>query len=710
MITKKAIYKSPVWLILLIISSVFVAEAFVMFFLFMFSVPSIQMWIMLDAILLTILISPAIYFFGFRPLIVHINERKRAEENTRYAFTELDQIFQTAADGMRIIDKNFNILRMNETLAMLSGISKEDAKGKKCFEMFPGSQCHTPDCSLRQILNGKERVEIESVKQRKDGVKIDCIVTVTPYRNYNGELIGIVEDFKDITARKRAEEEAKTLRKQIEFILGATKTGLAIIDAEFNIRYIDPEWQKIYGNPKGWKCYKYFMDNDRICHGCGVKKALDTKTITVTEEVLPKEKNRPVQVTTIPFQNEKGEWLVAEVNVDISERKKLEQQLLQAQKMEAVGQLAGGIAHDFNNILTTIIGYGNLIQMEIPKDSPQYIYISHILHSAQRASNLIQALLAFSRKQIISPKPVNLNEIIRILEKLLSRIIGEDIALSTSLSEEDLIVMADATLIEQVLMNLATNARDAMPEGGSLSIHTDKIKMDSTFINAHGYGKPGLYALVSVEDTGHGMDHKTQEKIFEPFFTTKEIGKGTGLGLSIVYGIVKQHEGYINVYSEIGKGTTFRIYLPMIETKTEDEQAVEMPPLRGSAETVLLAEDDIQVRELTKQVLTEFGYNVLIAEDGQDAIQIFSENKDKIDLLIFDVIMPKKNGKEAYNEIRKMRPDIKAIFMSGYTADIVHKKGILDEGLDFLPKPLSPHELLKKVKEVLTDNGLMTNY
>lgn len=700
MMKKIDIYISPLRLILLIIASVFIVEALIMLSIYLFT-PTLQIWILLDAVLLTILISPAIYFFGFRPLIAHINERKRAEENVRHALTELDQIFQTAADGMRIIDKNFNIIRMNETLAQLSGFSAEEAKGKKCYEMFPGSQCHTPDCSLRQILKGNDRVEIESVKKRRDGVNIDCIVTVTPFRDYTGKLIGIVEDFKDITTRKLAEQEVKTLKKQIEFILGATKTGLDIIDSEYNIIYIDPEWKKVYGNPNGKKCYEYFMGSNQICRDCSANNALETKTITVTEKILVKEGNRPVQVTTIPFQNEKGEWMVAEVNVDISERKKLEQQLLQAQKMEAVGQLAGGIAHDFNNILTTIIGYGSLLQMEISRKSHLNTYTSHILYSAQRASHLTQALLAFSRTQIINPKPVNLNDIILTLEKILSRIIGEDIELSTSLSEEDLIIMADATLIEQVLMNLVTNARDAMPDGGNLIITTERAKMNSEFIHTHGFGKPGFYALVSVKDTGYGMDLKTQEKIFEPFFTTKETGKGTGLGLSVVYGIIKQHEGYINVYSEIGKGTIFRIYLPLMDKKIEGEQTTDIPPLEGSLETILLAEDDVEVRKLNKQILCEFGYEVMEAEDGEQAVRLFHENKDKIALIIFDVIMPKKNGKEAYDEIRKINPNIKAIFTSGYTADIVHKKGILDEGLDFLSKPVSPQSFLKKVKEVL---------
>lgn len=339
--------------------------------------------------------------------------------------------------------------------------------------------------------------------------------------------------------------------------------------------------------------------------------------------------------------------------------------------------------------------------MEISRKSHLHTYTSHILYSAQRASHLTQALLAFSRKQIINPKPVNLNDIILTFEKILSRIIGEDIELSTSLSEEDLIIMADATLIEQILMNLVTNARDAMPEGGNLIISTEKTRINSEFIHAHGFGKSGFYALVSVKDTGYGMDLKTQAKIFEPFFTTKETGKGTGLGLSVVYGIIKQHEGYINVYSEIGKGTIFRIYLPLIDKIIEGEQTTDISPLEGSLETVLLAEDDVEVRRLYKQILCEFGYEVLEADDGEQAVRLFHENKDRIALIIFDVIMPKKNGKEAYDEIKKINPNIKTIFTSGYTADIVHKKGILDEGLDFLSKPVSPQGLLKKVKEVL---------
>jgi signal transduction histidine kinase/CheY-like chemotaxis protein len=409
-----------------------------------------------------------------------------------------------------------------------------------------------------------------------------------------------------------------------------------------------------------------------------------------------------VLLTTTIVRDEQGEIVAYRgIMKDITERKKLEEQLLQAQKMEAIGQLAGGVAHDFNNILTAIIGFANLLKTETSEDDILRSYVTPILNSAERAANLTQALLAFSRRQIISPKTVNLNEIIQGLERLLSRVIGEDIELSTVLTDKDLIVMADSSQIEQVLMNLATNSRDAMPDGGKLTISTKLVEFDNEFIKAHGFGRPGAYALVSVEDTGQGMDEKTRERIFEPFFTTKDVGKGTGLGLSMVYGIIKQHDGYINVSSKHNIGTIFNIYLPLIKSDVEETKLEDLLVLKGGTETVLVAEDDESVRKLIREVLLGYGYKVIEAGDGEEAVSRFKENKDNIQLLILDVIMPKKNGKEAYDEIKEIKPDIKTIFTSGYNVDIIHKKGILDEGLDFILKPILPDELLRKMREVL---------
>ena len=386
---------------------------------------------------------------------------------------------------------------------------------------------------------------------------------------------------------------------------------------------------------------------------------------------------------------------------DITDRKQLEIQLLHAQKMEAVGELAGGVAHDFNNILTAIIGYGNLLKMKLDASDPLHLYVEHILTSSEKAANLTQSLLAFSRKQVINPKPLNLNSVVEKTEKLLSRLIGEDIRLQTLFHNRDLIVMADSMQMEQILMNLVTNARDAMPHGGNLIIETRAVYLDGEYVRKHAGEKPGMYALISVSDTGVGMDRDLKERIFEPFFTTKEVGKGTGLGLAIVYGIIKQHDGFIEIDSEPGKGTTFRILLPLIAETQEEQKSPDYIQVKKGSETLLLVEDDMMVRELNRDVLQKFGYTVIVAEDGEEALLRYEQNKGRIQMLLLDVILPKKNGKEVYDAIVAQEPDIKTLFMSGYTDDLLHKKGVLDKEISFISKPVSPMKLLQKVREVL---------
>jgi CheY-like chemotaxis protein len=293
---------------------------------------------------------------------------------------------------------------------------------------------------------------------------------------------------------------------------------------------------------------------------------------------------------------------------------------------------------------------------------------------------------------------------IKETKTILSRIIGENIEILIVLKDDDLIVMADSSQLELVLINLATNAMDAMQDGGSLIIRTERVELDNKFIKTHGYGKPGPYAFLSIEDSGQGIDEETRARIFEPFFTTKEVGKGTGLGLSIVFGIIRQHDGYINLSSEPGRGTTFNLYLPLIKSTVKEEKETIFPTSKKGTETILLTEDDVLVRELIREVLTGAGYIVVDAKDGEDALRVFNENKKNIQLLILDVVMPKKNGKEVYEKIKATNPDIKAIFISGYDANIFYKKGILEEGFNFIQKPVLPDELLKKVREVL-DKG-----
>lgn len=403
-----------------------------------------------------------------------------------------------------------------------------------------------------------------------------------------------------------------------------------------------------------------------------------------------------------------GERYILGLTHDITAKKRAEEdrenlktQLLQSQKMDAVGQLAGGIAHDFNNILTAIMGYGHILKMKMKYDDPLRIYPDRMLEAAERAANLTQSLLAFSRKQIIKPRPVDVNGIIGQVDRIFLSTIKEDIEFRTVLAPDDLIVMVDPGQIEQALVNLVVNAVDAMREGGTLTITTGLATFDNKFIKSRGYGKPGKYARISVTDTGIGIGKEIRKKIFEPFFTTKEVGKGTGLGLSMVHGIIKEHDGYIDVRSERGKGATFEIYIPLSEEGIGEIQYVEPPSFDQGTETILLAEDEKNVRSYIKQFLEDFGYKVIEAVDGKDAVNRFMSTKDRIDLLLFDVIMPKKNSKEAYDLIKKQSPDSKILFMSGYAADVIHQKGFVEREIDFILKPVSPIELLKKIREVL---------
>jgi signal transduction histidine kinase/DNA-binding response OmpR family regulator len=405
----------------------------------------------------------------------------------------------------------------------------------------------------------------------------------------------------------------------------------------------------------------------------------------------------------LAFQPSKGK--VAVVLNDATYRKKIEEERLRWQKLESVGQLAGGIAHDFNNMLTAIIGYASFLGEKIGTASPLKPYVDQILSASEKSANLTKQLLAFSRKQMISPKVTDLNELIIKTQTLLKRLIGEDIEFKISLTDKLLTAMVDGGQIEQVLLNLCTNARDAMPRGGLLNISTGILELDEKNMKTHGLDQPGRYALISVTDTGTGLDEMARQRIFEPFFTTKEIGKGTGLGLAIVYGIIKQHNGYITVYSDSMKGTTFNIYFPLIESPAENALTKEVIAPIGGTETILVTEDSDEVRALITHVLQEFGYTVIEAVDGEDAISKFKENKDRIELGILDIIMPKKSGKEASEAIRNIKPGVKLLFISGYTADIITKAGINEKGGYFIQKPITPNNLLEKVREILDKKG-----
>jgi len=384
---------------------------------------------------------------------------------------------------------------------------------------------------------------------------------------------------------------------------------------------------------------------------------------------------------------------------DITERQKLEEQLHQSQKMESIGALAGGVAHDFNNILTVIIGNAALLQMNIKRESPLMTYLQQILDASERAAGLTRGLLAFSRKHAITLVPVDLNSVVQNIKKLLLMVIGEGHELTITPSSQKLTVLADVGQLEQVLMNLAVNAHDAVPEGGKITISTGSETLDFEAASAAGV-LPGNYATIIFSDNGSGIAKENLERIFEPFFTTKAQGKGTGLGLSIVYGIVRQHNGHIKVYSEVGYGTTFRIYLPLThEPQAHAEDTTQLFP-RGT-ETILVAEDDDNVRKIVVDILEAYGYRTIVAVAGDDAVAKFQEHQDEISLSFLDAIMPRKNGWQVYEEIQRIKPGTKVLFTSGYTDEIIRKQNIMAERFQILTKPVSPSLLLTKLREVL---------
>ena len=408
----------------------------------------------------------------------------------------------------------------------------------------------------------------------------------------------------------------------------------------------------------------------------------------------------PVEVSLSNIETEQGFFAIAFVS-DISQRKALEGQLLQAQKMEAVGRLAGGVAHDFNNMLTVISGYNRMILDELSPVDPLRGYAEEVLKAAERAGALTNQLLAFSRRQIIQPRVMNVNSVVGQTEKMLHRLLGEDIHLTFDLKAEQGNIRADPNQIVQAIVNLAVNARDAMPTGGRISVETSNVHLDETYVQTHLGVQPGEFVMIAMSDTGHGIDAATRQHIFEPFFTTKQQGKGTGLGLATVYGMVKQAGGDIWVYSEVAKGTTFKLYFPRVQDAVSESTAGEADKRTSVGETLLVVEDENAVRDLTVKMLKQLGYTVLAAASGAEALEISQGHTGRIAALVTDVVMPQMSGRQVADELRTARPDMKVLYLSGYTESTVIHHGVLDSGVDFLPKPFSREALGSKVHEIL---------
>ena len=568
--------------------------------------------------------------------------------------------------------------------------------------------------TLQNYLDGRIPAYVTEYRLRhRDGSYRWVLSRGACLRDSEGRPYRMAGSHTDITDKKRVLEELRKNGELLRIILEALPVGVAVFNRD-GIKILENKaWKGIWcddesvgsiTNYKGWFADSGSRITDEewpvfkaFSKGVSEKKIIMLECFDGTK--------RTVNMFATPLKT--GNEIIAGVSVieDITQQKDLEQRLMQAHKMESIGILAGGVAHDFNNLLTAISGYGETVRDNIsPNDELLQESIDQVLRASARAAELTRSLLAFSRKQPINPETLLVDEIIDNTGKLIKRIIGEDIEFSTRFSDVKLQVMADRGQIEQVLMNLATNARDAMPQGGRFTISSRQVEVESGTEALYDLPSHGKYVVISVTDTGTGIDHKTMERIFEPFFTTKEVGKGTGLGLSITYGIIKQHNGSILVKSSPGKGTTFTIYLPTLAYGIQRREFVLRAPLSAGRETLLVAEDEDVVRVFLKNILERAGYSVITARDGEEGLIIYKQHMDGISLVLSDVVMPKMNGKELFKEIRKIKPDMKFIFISGYTADLIQEKGILEEGIECITKPFKKDDLLRKLRYML-DRG-----
>ncbi|RLC27079.1 MAG: hypothetical protein DRH21_00225 [Deltaproteobacteria bacterium] len=558
----------------------------------------------------------------------------------------------------------------------------------------------------KKIINEvRVRVEAEEKLKKKTEQLISSKKELQRlYRESEQARESLLSILEDVAQKGEALQESE---ERLKTTLDSIQTGIVVIDAETHIIVdANPAAIRMIGAPKeqiiGQVCHKYICPAEKgKCLITDLGQKVDN-----SEHILLMANGKKVPIlktaTTIFLG---GKQCLLDSFVDITEKKKLEAQLAQSQKMEAVGTLAGGIAHDFNNLLTVIIGNADFALMDVIKDKSLRNGIEEIKKAGKRAASLTSQLLAFSRKQVIKPEVIDLNKGINETKNMLKRTIGEHIEFLTVLKPELWKVYADSGQINQIIMNLVVNARDAIPQGGKLTIETANAVLDKNYFREHGIKEtPGHYVMLAVSDTGSGMDKETQKHIFEPFFTTKEVGKGTGLGLSTVYGIVKQNNGFFWVYSEPGKGTTFKVYLPKVKGDAEPEEKEQTPvgDLSGS-EIVLIVEDDDGLRKFAQEVLQSYGYRVIVAENGENALRVSKDHADPIHLLLTDVVMPKMGGKELAERLQPLYPQIKVIYMSGYTDNAIVRHGILELDLNFLEKPFTPKGLALKVREALDE-------
>ena len=625
---------------------------------------------------------------------------RQAEKEAKAAQAKLAAIIGSSTDAIIAETADRIITNWNTGAERLYGYTAAEAIGKSMSMLYPPERAAEFPQLLARLRRGEDIPAFETVRARKNGERVDVSISISRMTNQDGQLTGFVVIARDITEHKRVQERLA----RDALLLANVRDAVIVTNLKGTITY----WNEGASRLFGWQAEQVLGQNyiDRLPETNRPMMAAHLQAVAEGEEWSGQwEDSRKdgskvwIDARLSRLDNTDGKPLgILVLGHDVTERKRLEDQYRQTQKMEAIGRLAGGVAHDFNNLLTIINGYTDLVLDKLPSADMSRELLGDVKKAGTRASSLTRQLLAFSRQQILAPQVLDLNDVIVETDKMLRRLIGEDIDLETKLDRDLRRVKADPGQIEQVLLNLAVNARDAMPQGGMLTIETRNVDLRDEYPEL----APGPYVMLAVSDTGHGMTREVKERIFEPFFTTKPAGHGTGLGLATVFGIVKQSEGYITVYSEPQLGTTFRIYLPETDkplTMGRTYRSLHERP-KGN-ETILLAEDDEALRTLAKSALERQGYEVLQAANGADAIQLCERERGRIDLVITDVIMPEMGGRKLAEWLAGHRPEAKVLFVSGYTDDAIVRHGVLKAEVEFLQKPFSIGALTRKVRSVL---------
>ncbi len=649
-------------------------------------------------------------------IVRDITQRKKTEEALRESEEKYRLFVERASDGITIVQDRI-IKYINPRLAEMLGRTTDEVVGTS-FEKYvdPAELAGVEDRYRLRMQEMPVPTIYETILQDRDGNRI-YVEFNAGIINYEGKPADLVI-VRDITERKQVEEALRGSEEKMRAIFESSVDGIYVTNLEYNLLEVNNACIQIFGysNKKevlGQNVLNFLKKDEYENARRMIKNVLAKGYIKSIEFVSVKKDGSefPIELSTALLKDESGNPVGFVGNIkDSSERKQLEEQLSQSQKIEAIGRLAGGVAHDFNNILTVIRGYCELMYTKLDDASPLYKSISQIDKASKRAEGLTKQLLAFSRRQVMQSKVLNLNSLILDDKDMFQRLIGEDIELEIDLDENLGNIKADPSQIQQVLLNLVVNARDAMPDGGRLTFTTRNITLDDSIKKVHKPMKGGNYVLLTVRDTGTGMNKDIQKQIFEPFFTTKPKGKGTGLGLSTVYGIVKQSGGFIWVYSAAGEGAIFKIYLPRVKEKVPAAKVtIPISDRNNGKERILVAEDEDVVRELVCNTLGNQGYQILEAANGQEALDLCLSDEEHIDMVLTDVIMPVMNGSKLVENLKTKFPDIKVLFMSGYTGETIVAKGVWETSVQFLQKPFSQAGLIQKVREVLKQDTHIEN-